>query len=220
MIKARMRPILTVALVILTAAGRLSSQGPPVRTTPADLAKAKADSVRRPFTSADIDFVSGMIHHHAQAILMAKMAPTHGAAASVRTLCARIINAQQDEIRLMQQWLIDRHQPVPVPNPYGMSMNMGGMQHEMLMPGMLTREQLSQLDSARGPDFDLAFLRGMVQHHGGAVGMVKTLFASVGAGQDETIFKVASDINVDQTTEIARMNKMLLAIALGDPYFP
>lgn len=211
---------LFATLVAVTALStRLPCQSPPpVATTPAAMARAHADSIRRPYTKADIDFVSGMIHHHAQAIYMSKMAPTHGAAPSVRTLCARIINAQQDEIRLMQQWLVDRGQAVTEPNPFGMSMNMGGMQHDMLMPGMLTREELAQLDSARGPAFDLAFLRFMVQHHNGAVGMVKTLFASTGAGQDETIFKVASDINVDQTTEIARMNKMLLAIALGDPY--
>jgi uncharacterized protein (DUF305 family) len=211
---------LFATLVAMTAlATRLPCQSPPpVTASPEAVARARADSVRRPYTKADIDFVSGMIHHHAQAIYMSKMAPTHGAAPSVRTLCARIINAQQDEIRLMQQWLADRRQPVPDPNPFGMPMNMGGMQHDMLMPGMLSREQLVQLDSARGPAFDLTFLRFMVQHHAGAVGMVKTLFASTGAGQDETIFKVATDINVDQATEIARMNKMLLAIALGDPY--
>jgi uncharacterized protein (DUF305 family) len=204
----------------LCGPAQLASQSspPPVATTPAAMAKARADSLRRPYTKADIDFVSGMIHHHAQAILMSKMAPTHGAAPSVRTLTARIINAQQDEIRIMQQWLIDRCQPVPTPNPYGMPMNMAGMDHEMLMPGMLTRGQLAQLDSARGPEFDLLFLKGMVQHHGGAVGMVKTLFGSQGAGQDEVIFKVATDINVDQSTEIARMNRMLLAIAFGEPY--
>jgi uncharacterized protein (DUF305 family) len=216
MILSGMR-IALIAAAVLGTAQHLGAQTP-VGTSGAAMAKARADSVRRPYTKADIDFVNGMIHHHAQAILMSKMAPTHGAAASVRTLTARIINAQQDEIRIMQQWLIDRGQPVPEPNPYGMPMNMGGMNHEMLMPGMLTREQIAQLDSARGPEFDLYFLKDMVQHHTGAVGMVKTLFASPGAGQDETIFKVASDINVDQSTEIARMNRMLLAIALGEPY--
>lgn len=217
---ALMRLFCLAAVTVLATAPLQSQSSSPVAASPAAKEKARADSVRRPYTKADIDFVSGMIHHHAQAILMSKMAPTHGAAASVRTLCARIINAQQDEIRLMQQWLVDRNQPVPEPSPVGMPMNMGGMQHEMLMPGMLTRAQIAQLDSARGPEFDLLFLRGMVQHHAGAVGMVKTLFATTGSGQDETIFKVASDINVDQTTEIARMNKMLLAIALGDPYSP
>ena len=217
MILSSMR-IALIAAAVLGTAQHLGAQTTPVRTSEPAIAKARADSVRRPYTKADIDFVNGMIHHHAQAILMSKMAPTHGAATSIRTLTARIINAQQDEIRIMQQWLIDRGQPVPEPNPYGMPMNMGGMNHDMLMPGMLTREQLAQLDSMRGPEFDLYFLKDMVQHHTGAVGMVKTLFASPGAGQDETIFKVASDINVDQSTEIARMNRMLLAIALGEPY--
>jgi uncharacterized protein (DUF305 family) len=210
--------IALIAAAVLGTAQSIGAQATPVRTSDQAIAKARADSIRRPYTKADIDFVSGMIHHHAQAILMSKMAPTHGAANSILTLTARIINAQQDEIRIMQQWLIDRGQPVPQPNPYGMPMDMGGMSHEMLMPGMLTREQLARLDSARGPEFDLYFLKDMVQHHTGAVAMVKTLFASPGAGQDETIFKVASDINVDQSTEIARMNRMLLAIALGEPY--
>lgn len=217
-IDMRLFRIIAVALV---AAAPLEGQGSaPVSGSPAARAKARADSLRRPYTAADIDFVTGMIHHHAQAILMSRMADGHGAAPSIRTLAARIINAQQDEIRLMQQWLADRNQPVPEPNPHGMTMTMGGMQHDMLMPGMLSREQLAGLDSTRGPEFDVAFLRSMIQHHSGAVGMVKTLFGSHGAGQDETIFKVASDINVDQTTEIARMNRMLLAIALGEPYFP
>jgi uncharacterized protein (DUF305 family) len=216
-----MRVKILSLLGILAVPAALKSQSPPlapVTATPAAVAKARADSIRRPYTKADIEFVSGMIHHHAQAILMARMAPTHGAARSIQVLCARIINAQQDEIRLMQQWLVERGQPLQEPNPHGMSMAMGGMQHEMLMPGMLTRAQLASLDSARGPQFDLLFVQSMIQHHAGAVGMVKTMFAVPGAGQDETIFKVATDINVDQSTEIARMNKILLAIALGEPY--
>ena len=216
-----MRLMVTVALATAIAAQNVQSQSPPavpVVASPAAIARAKADSARRPWTQADVDFVSGMIHHHAQAMYMAKMAPTHGAAPSVRTLAGRIINAQQDEIRIMQQWLVDRGRPQVEPNPFGMPMHMGGTHHDMLMPGMLTREQLARLDSSRGPEFDLMFLKFMVQHHSGAVGMVKTLLASPGAGQDETVFRLASDINVDQTTEIARMNRMLLAIALGQPY--
>jgi uncharacterized protein (DUF305 family) len=85
---------------------------------------------------------------------------------------------------------------------------------------MLSRAQLARLDSARGQEFDHLFLTYMVQHHRGAVAMVKELFATNGGAQDETIFKVASDINVDQVTEVARMQKMLLAIALGQPYSP
>lgn len=203
----------------------LRAQAPaPVRTDSAAIADARADSLRRPYTAADIAFMSGMIHHHSQAVLMAGWAPSHGASPAVQTLCARIINAQQDEIHLMQQWLIDRGQPVPQPDPAaamrGAGMDMPGMSmsggaNEPLMPGMLTGAQLVQLDSAHGADFDRLFLTFMIQHHRGGLTMVKTLFASYGAAQDETVFKLASDINVDQTTEIARMQKMLVASTLG-----
>ena len=161
--------------------------------------------------------MSSMIGHHAQAIVMARMAPTHGASASVRTLAERIINAQQDEIGTMQRWLADRLQPVPEATPGGMTMIMNGVEHKMLMPGMLTEEQMRQLDAARGPEFDRLFLVFMIQHHRGAVSMVKDLFDTYGAGQDETVFKFASDVNVDQSTEIARMEKMLTAITFGIP---
>ena len=96
-----------------------------------------------------------------------------------------------------------------------MKMTMSGMEHDMLMPGMLTDEQMRQLDAARGPEFDRLFLTYMIQHHKGAVSMVKELFDSYGAGQDEVVFKFASDVNVDQTTEIARMEKLLVSVTLG-----
>jgi uncharacterized protein (DUF305 family) len=156
-----------------------------------------------------------MISHHSQAIVMARWAPTHGASSSVRTLCDRIINAQTDEIRLMQQWLRDRHQNVPDAVPAPMKMKMNGMEMTMLMPGMLSEEQMKQLDAARDADFDRLFLRFMIQHHSGAVSMVKDLFAVNGAGQDELVFKFASDVNVDQTTEIRRMQDMLANVVLG-----
>ena len=181
------------------------------------VAKARADSARLPYTDADIYFMKGMIAHHAQAIVMARWAPTHGASESVRTLCARIINAQGDEITLMQQWLRDRNQVVPAAVPAPMKMKMNGTEMEMLMPGMLTDEQLRQLDSARGPGFDKLFLKDMIQHHRGAVSMVKDLFATEGAGQDGTVFKFATDVNVDQTTEIARMQHMLADFIVGAP---
>ena len=184
----------------------------PAQSSQAAIAKAAADSVRHPYTKADIDFMTGMISHHAQAILMARWCPTHGASSSVQTLCGRIINAQTDEINLMSQWLRDRRQAVPEPSPHGMKMMMNGMEHVMLMPGMLTDAQLQQLDQAKGPDFDRLFLAFMIQHHQGAVAMVKTLFDSYGAGLDDLVFKFASDVNIDQTTEIARMEKMLMAV--------
>ena len=200
----------------VVAAAQTSS--PVSGTSPSDIAaiaKARADSARYPYTAADINFMTGMIHHHSQAILMSSWAPSHGASSSVQTLAARIINAQRDEIATMQQWLRDRRQPVPDGMP-GMSMDMegmdmGGSSHHALMPGMLTDAQLRELDSARGPAFDRLFLTDMIQHHTGAVTMVKQLFDTYGAAQDELVFKFASDVNVDQTTEIARMKRMLVA---------
>jgi uncharacterized protein (DUF305 family) len=216
----------TIAAAVLVAVAACSSANRgAVRTSPqsvtvsqsdvAAMAKAKADSARYPYTSADVHFMSGMIGHHAQAIVMARWAPTHGASSSVRTLCERIINAQQDEIATMQTWLRDRRQPVPEAVAGPMKMQMGGMEHEMLMPGMLTDEQMKQLDAARGTNFDKLFLRGMIQHHQGAITMVQQLFATPGAAQDEVVFKFANNVNVDQSTEIHRMEQMLLAVEIA-----
>jgi len=167
------------------------------------------------YTAADIQFMDGMIAHHAQALLMAGWAESHGAGPALLTLTARITNAQKDEITAMQKWLRDRHQPVPEPDPHGMMMNMNGMQHEMLMPGMLTESQLKQLDEARGKEFDRLFLTFMIQHHRGAVTMVNDLFGTNGAAQDISVYKMASDIGADQTTEIERMQKMLVSVVFG-----
>ena len=179
------------------------------------LAQAQPDTMRAAlrFTPADVDFMTGMIAHHAQAVAMARWAPSHGASPTVQTLCARIINAQSDEIALMQRWLEDKHQPVPEPDPRGM--HMAGMAGPMLMPGMLTPEQMAQLDSSRGQRFDELFLRLMIQHHHGAVDMVNHLFGQ-GAGEEETVYKFASDVYADQTTEIARMQRMLATLLFSN----
>jgi uncharacterized protein (DUF305 family) len=175
-------------------------------------AKAKADSARYPHTEADTRFMSHMIGHHAQAIVMSEWAPTHGANPEVRRLAERIINAQQDEIATMQQWLRVRRQPVPEARPAGMQMMTSGEEHVMLMPGMLTDDQMQQLDAARGPEFDRLFLTFMIQHHKGALTMVEQLFGSHGAAQEDTIFRFASDVSADQSTEVARMQTMLAAM--------
>lgn len=203
-----------------TSTGNTSLQVPVTPTVsrqidPVYVEKARADSIRHPYTQADVDFMTHMIGHHAQAIAMARWAPTHGASPAVQRLASRIINAQVDEIATMQNWLRDRLKPVPDATPMGLKMNMRGMEHMMLMPGMLTEEQMKELDAARGPEFDRLFLTDMIQHHRGAVSMVSKLFNSYGAGQDEIVFKFASDVNVDQTTEIARMEKMLAGLTLG-----
>jgi uncharacterized protein (DUF305 family) len=156
--------------------------------------------------------MSGMISHHAQAIVMANWAQSHGASAAVQRLSERIVNAQTDEIKAMQTWLGDRRRPVPKADPKGMTMTMGSMQHVMLMPGMLSDAQMKELDASRGSDFERLFLTFMIQHHRGAVSMVQELFSNRGAGQDETVFKFASDVSVDQLTEINRMTEMLLTL--------
>lgn len=177
--------------------------------------RARADSARLPYVQADIDFMSGMIPHHAQAVRIARWVPTHGARDDVKILAERIIVAQRDEIQLMQMWLRDRNQPVPDSNATHMRMNMGGMVHDMLMPGMLSDAELAQLDSARGKEFHRLFLTFMIKHHEGALTMVDTLFKSYGAAQDETVFRFASDVYADQTTEIDRMYRMLSEIPPG-----
>jgi uncharacterized protein (DUF305 family) len=212
--------VATCALAACTTTHRGAVQTPPApaaghQTQVSDSARARADSVRHPYIQADVDFMSHMISHHAQALVMAGWAPTHGAGASVRILAERIINAQQDEIASMQRWLGDRGKPVPEARPTGMKMMMNGVEHEMLMPGMLTEPQMGQLDQAKGPEFDRLFLTYMIQHHRGAVSMVKDLFGTNGAAQDETVFKFANDVNVDQATEIARMERMLAALPPG-----
>jgi uncharacterized protein (DUF305 family) len=201
-----------VALTACAGSSRPSSSPSPQweMGDAAAVARAQRDSLRYPYTAADIQFMSHMISHHAQAIAMAKLAPTHNAGDAVKRLAARIINAQTDEITIMQTWLRDRRQPVPEANPAGVKMTMGGMEHMMLMPGMLTEEQMKELDAARGPDFDRLFLTFMIQHHRGAVVMVDELFAHKDSALNELVFKFAADVHADQTTEIARMTQMLL----------
>lgn len=218
-----------------TVISRPAASGPAFQTgRDGAIARARADSARLPYTKADIDFMTGMIHHHAQAITMSRLAPSHGADAAVQRLTSRIINAQSDEIRLMQRWLEDRNQPVPQVDSSGKaSMPMTGMSgmsgmagHDMsamtmdmpAMPGMLTAAQMAQLEQARGTEYDRLFLTFMMQHHRGAVSMVHDLFASPGAGQDETVFKFANDVEVDQSTEIRRMLSMM--IDMGFPLPP
>jgi len=180
------------------------------------LYRARTDSARLRFTDADVHFMTGMIGHHGQALVMSAMAPTHGASPSIQTLAARIINAQNDEIAWMERWLRDRGQPVPQLHIQGTTLRVHGAEHAMHMPGMLTDEQLQELDAARGAEFDRLFLTYMIQHHQGAVTMVHDLFGTDGAAQGAATFKLASDIQVDQSTEIARMKLMLDSLPAPD----
>ncbi len=209
--------------------------------------RARTDSARLRFTAADVHFMTGMIVHHGQALVMAAMVPERTSTRQMRTLAARIDNGQKDEIATMQRWLRDRAQPVPEVGVEGTELVVrwedgrsgrapdaaehgagehaahGGDEHpahgggtgqdHMRMAGMLTPEQMRDLASARGAEFDRLFLTYMIQHHQGAVDMVHELFGTDGAAQDEAVFRIASDIQVDQRTEIARMERMLEAMS-------
>ena len=206
------------ALMVLAAVGCSGATGGGPEAAPQPTADhaafealylARMDSAMMLFTDVDVRFMTGMIGHHGQALVMSALASTNGAGPSIRTLTARIINAQKDEIATMQQWLRDRGQAVPEIQITGTTMIVHGPEYAMHMPGMLTAEQLRELEAAQGSEFDRLFLTYMIQHHEGAVTMVHELFATDGAGLDELAFKMASDIQADQTTEIARMKLML-----------
>lgn len=237
--------------------------------------EARTDSARSRFSAADVEFVASMIHHHAQAITMAEMAPTHSASPTIQTLAARILNSQRDEIATMMRWLEERGQPVPQLESSGAGAAIGqgagremadptmhgsavhadhmasgqhprsaepseggevtaspgggahGQSHEAVgashdhstMAGMLSPEQMASLDAARGEEFDRLFLALMIFHHRGAVTMVEDLFAADDALQDVALFKLASDIQAEQISEIDRMNRMLTEMT-GSPLGP
>ena len=173
------------------------------------IALATADSAAVAFAPADVEFMQGMVPHHAQAVIMAGWAPSHGARADVQRLCLRIVAAQSDEINMMRRWLRERKQDVPDSNATRHLMKMDGVVHEMMMPGMLTDEEMAQLGGARGSGFDRLFLNGMIGHHRGAIDMVETLLSHGNAGHDETVFRFANDVVSDQSAEIQLMSRML-----------
>ena len=152
--------------------------------------------------------MQGMIMHHAQAVEMTALIPSHTQNTELRTLGARISRSQADEIKFMKRWLISRGEPVSMPMPAMAGMDMA--HHAMpLMPGMLTAEQMEALRKARDAEFDHLFLAGMIQHHGGALTMVKDLFDTAGSGQDAELFNFASDVDSGQRAEIRIMQGML-----------
>jgi len=157
------------------------------------------------FTTADVEFMQGMIGHHAQAIEMTDLLKTRTGRPEMRKLAERIDISQADEIKMMQQWLVARGQIAP---------DQFAHHHEsMMMPGMLTPEQMQRLSAARGPEFDRLFLEGMIAHHGGALTMVADLMKQPGAAQESEMFAFVSDVEADQQAEIGRMQAMLLEFA-------
>ena len=151
------------------------------------------------YTKADVEFMQGMIAHHAQAIYMSRMAERHKASARLLRLATKIDQSQVAEIRIMQLWLRSNQQFAPDTSSW----------RSMTMPGMLTQAQLERMDAAQGPAFDRAFLELMIQHHEGALQMVKDLFATKGAGQEVDVNVFANDVVSVQTAEIGVMRQML-----------
>lgn len=166
-----------------------------------------------PVSPADVQFMQGMIMHHAQAVEMTVLIEAHTENKNVRLLGARISHSQSDEIAFMKRWLVSRGQPISdaTHDTHKMHMNHKNMSHEQmaLMPGMLTSEQMEALRKAKGEEFDRLFLTGMIQHHGGALTMVKDLFAAAGTGQDAELFNFATDVDSGQRAEIRIMQNML-----------
>jgi uncharacterized protein (DUF305 family) len=167
----------------------------------------------RDYTQADVRFVQGMIMHHAQAVVMSDWATTHGARPDLVILCKRIALSQRDEIKVMRSWLEERGLSAPDPLHPSSSPDMPGMDMgqgpQTLMPGMLTAEEMRQLDAARDTAFDRLYLTGMIKHHQGALSMVAELFATPGGGQQADLFGLATDVDAGQRVEIARMQAML-----------
>jgi uncharacterized protein (DUF305 family) len=204
--------VANAACVRHATASHIPSSGFDPKSIHVPTAEQRTLGIYQTFSDADIDFMTGMIPHHAQAVIMAGWAPTHGARSDVGILCERILVGQTDEIRSMQTWLGDRGLPVPDAKSTRMHMKMNGVEHDMLMPGMLTDEEMAELDKASGAEFDRKFLNGMIKHHQGAIDMVNDLFKAYGAAQDDTIYKFASDVFADQSIEIGVMQKMLQSV--------
>lgn len=161
-----------------------------------------------PLSQADVDFMQGMIMHHAQAVEMTALIPSHTENKEVRALGARISLSQSEEIKFMKRWLLARGESTSMAMPGMPEMDKSGNPMHA-MPGMLTPEQMRALRGARGAEFDRLFLTGMIQHHGGALTMVKDLFDTAGAGQDADLFDFATDADNTQRAEIRIMQDML-----------
>lgn len=181
--------------------------GQPTRTLP-----SSTRATLPPLSPADVQFMQGMIMHHAQAVEMTALMESHTENKKLRTLGARISKSQSDEIAFMKRWLQTRGEPTSLAMPEMPGMDMSSHQmpsHQMLMPGMLTAKQMEALRNAKGAEFDQLFLKGMIQHHNGALIMVEDLFDTAGAGQDAQLFNFATDVDSGQRAEIRIMQSML-----------
>ena len=208
------RASILVCLVSLSVAAQQADPKPPVVVQPGAPGQPTRElppsttATLPPTSPADVQFMQGMIMHHAQAVDMTALIDSHTENKNLRSLGARISRSQSDEIKFMERWLAARGEPVS----HAMPETHGGMHmpnHQMMMPGMLTAKQMDALKKAKGKQFDQLFLKGMIQHHNGALTMVKDLFNTAGAGQDAEIFNFATDVDSGQRAEIRVMQSML-----------
>jgi uncharacterized protein (DUF305 family) len=176
--------------------------GQPTRTLP-----SSTTATLPPHSPADVQFMQGMIMHHAQAVEMTALIDSHTQNQELRSLGARISRSQADEIGFMKRWLTTRGEPAEMAMPEMPGMDMSS--HQMQMPGMLSAKQMTALKKAKGAEFDHLFLTGMIQHHNGALIMVKELFDTAGAGQDAELFNFVTDVDTGQRAEIRIMQTML-----------
>ena len=198
------RAVMAFAALAWTASCA-SPPSPPAGAAP----EASVAGGRTAARDADATFMQRMILHHAQALAMTRLVPARATAADIRTLAERIDVSQREEIGLMERWLMARGLAVPDTTHVAMGHHVPG---DTLMPGMLTADQLRALETGRGPAFARLFLELMIQHHRGALTMVRQLRAA-GGGQDPEVFRFASDVDADQRAEIARMQRLLDARA-------
>ena len=181
--------------------------GQPTRTLP-----PTTRATLPPRSAKDVEFMQGMIMHHAQAVEMTALIESRTENKALRLLGARISQSQSDEMKFMKRWLESRGEPLAPPKHEMPGMDMAGhdmSSHHMHMPGMLTPKQMEALRKAKGAEFDQLFLTGMIQHHDGALTMVEDLFDTAGAGQDAELFNFATDVDSGQRAEIKIMQTML-----------
>ena len=205
-----------IAVLFVTS---LAAVAPPAQTPvivkpgapgqPSTTLSAPAETRVPRHTAADTKFMQGMIHHHAQAIEMVELLKTRTQRKDMKLLGLKIEVSQNDEMKMMRNWLKDRGEEVPMDHGGGHMMMMSAGSEMPPMPGMLTEKQMKALAAAKGAAFDKLFLEGMIQHHEGALTMVAELFATPGAGQDTVIFDFATHVDSDQRMDISRMRTML-----------
>ena len=208
-VRAPSAPASTLVLAVVASAWttlaaqapRLVQPGAPGQPTREISAAEATDTSGVRHGAADVRFMQGMLGHHAQALEMVALVATRTRSDDLKRLALRIDVSQRDEMQMMREWLTRRGESLPDAHAHHTAHGQ--------MPGMLTAEQMARLAAAEGPAFDRLFLEGMIQHHEGALTMVKDLFKTAGAAQEPDMFDFASEVEADQAMEIARMRAML-----------